>query len=541
MFKLFSPTAAVFSFALFFPVIALVYEAFWVGASDADTTFRDLVDTVLLDYVINSILVTLGTVIFALLFAVGPAWWCARYHFSGRRIIQWAMVFPLAIPAYISAYIYTDALDYAGPVQTTLRQWFGWTSPQDYWFFDIRSIIGASALLGLSLYPYLFLLLRFNFEHQSEHLAQAARLMGASTKQIFFDIRLKLARPALAIGCTLIAMESIADFGTVQLFAISTLTTAIYDSWLVYGSLTTAAKISCLLLLFIIALVSLERWQRRHQKQFESKSSQTIQRQQPSKLAAWLIPIFCAVIILLGFIIPVLALTDYTLLYWSENLQTQFWQHAKNTFLLAFIAASIATLVALYLNRQLRFFATPLNRIQQQLASLGYAIPGTVLAIAILIPLAGMDLWINDVWLALGGEQLGLVLSGTSFALVLAFVIRFAAIANGSIESGYQQMSPSLDLAGKSLGSSRNGIFYRIHLPILTPVTLSASLLVFIECVKELPAALLLRPFDFETLSTFVYQYASDEQLEHVASASLLIIIVSLLPILFISRTQKMS
>ena len=483
----------------------------------------------------------MATLIFACIFAIAPAWWCARYEFKGRRFLQWAMVFPLAIPAYVSAYIYTKTLDYAGPVQSTLRQWFDWQSPNDYWFFDMRSITGGSLMLALALYPYIYLLLRYGFAKQSDHLDHAARLLGASSKDVFFKIRLAMARPALAIGCTLVAMEALADFGTMHLFAISTLTTAIYDSWLVYGSLSGAAKLSCLLLVFIVSLTLLERQQRKAQKQYESRGQQLLQRKPASQQKTLGIWSFCGLVLILGFVIPVAHLLDFTGTYFQQNWQPDLWQHSLNTFLLAFIAACVCMFIAMMLNNQLRFKPNRLNQSQLNLASLGYAIPGTVLAIAILIPLGALDLAINDIMVWANMDSLGLIFSGTSFALLLAFVIRFVAIANGSIHSGYQQISPNLDLAAASLGQKTSGIFRFIHLPLIRPMALSAFLLVFIECVKELPAAILLRPFDFETLSTYVYQHASDDQLEHGALAALLIIIVSLLPIILLSRTQRMS
>lgn len=525
---------------MFIPILALIYQAFF-AVDGNDHTFSNILDSVLWQYIKNSLLVVMATLIFACIFAIAPAWWCARYEFKGRRFLQWAMVFPLAIPAYVSAYIYTKTLDYAGPVQSTLRQWFDWQSPNDYWFFDMRSITGGSLMLALALYPYIYLLLRYGFAKQSDHLDHAARLLGASSKDVFFKIRLAMARPALAIGCTLVAMEALADFGTMHLFAISTLTTAIYDSWLVYGSLSGAAKLSCLLLVFIVSLTLLERQQRKAQKQYESRGQQLLQRKPASQNKTLGIWSFCGLVLILGFVIPVAHLLDFTSTYFQQNWQPDLWQHSLNTFLLAFIAACVCMFIAMMLNNQLRFKPNRLNQSQLNLASLGYAIPGTVLAIAILIPLGALDLAINDIMVWANMDSLGLIFSGTSFALLLAFVIRFVAIANGSIHSGYQQISPNLDLAAASLGQKTSGIFRFIHLPLIRPMALSAFLLVFIECVKELPAAILLRPFDFETLSTYVYQHASDDQLEHGALAALLIIIVSLLPIILLSRTQRMS
>lgn len=533
--------ASCISIGLFIPIVALFYEALFSGESNQ--TFLGIWNTVLWDYVKNSLSVVSLTLVFACLFAIAPAWWCARYDFWGRRYLQWFMVIPLAIPAYISAYIYTELLDYAGPIQSGLRELFDWQAG-DYWFFDIRSITGASLMLALALYPYIYLLMRQSFAQQSDNLDQAARMLGANNRKIFFNIRLPLARPALAVGCSLVAMESLADFGTVHLFAISTLTTAIYDSWLVYGSMSTAAKISCLLLLFVVTLVSLERWQRRDQKHFELRSNQTLNRIACSNWAALGMWSFCGLVLLLGFILPVYFLLDYSILYWDINVQEALWRHGSNTFLLAAIAAVICVLIALLLNHNIRQHnskAKQLPQWQLNFASLGYAIPGTVLAIAILIPLGQLDIWVNQLMNPILDTRLGLIFSGTSFALVLAFVMRFAAIANGSINSAYGNISPNLDLAAKTLKQGSTGIFKRIHLPLLSPAIISAGLLVFIECVKELPAALLLRPFDFQTLSTYVYQYASDELLHQGSLAALLIIVVSLLPIAILTRSQRMT
>lgn len=541
--RVFIITALILACLMMTPVLALVFESvssFWSG-SEADTTFRDLADTVLWHYTLNSLLVVTGAVVFACALAILPAWWCAHYEFSGRRYLQWALVFPLAIPAYISAYIYTELLDYAGPIQIALRSWFSWQSPTDYWFPDIRNRWGASLMLALALYPYIYLLLRHAFAQRSEHFSQAAQTLGASPKRIFISIELPLVRPALVIGCTLVAMESLADYGTVHLFAVSTLTTAVYDSWLVYGSISTAAKISCLMLLFVVVLVSAEKYQRKQQKHFDTRNSgKPAQKQAASAIQTTLIWLVCSLIIIAGFIYPVVTLIGYTLTYLSENTSPALWQHTQTTFSLAAIAAVIATLLALIFNAQQRFNPSPINRSKLAFSSLGYALPGTVLAIGILIPLTQADIVLNQLLVSLDMDRIGLFFTGSSFALIVAFIIRFSAISNGSLQAGYQKIPDNLDDASHTLGESQRMTFSRIHWPLLRPALASSLLLVFIECVKELPASLLLRPFDFETLATYVFQFASDEHLEHAASGALLIIIVSLLPISILSRTQKM-
>lgn len=543
--RIVSVITALISFLMLLPIAALIYQSIAeylpFSATVFDDTFSDIADTVLLDYISNSLFIVSGSLIFANFFAIAPAWWCAHYEFKGRRYLQWMMVFPLAIPAYISAYIYTDMLDYAGPIQVTLRHWFDWQAPQDYWFFDIRSLWGASLMLGLALYPYIFLLLRNTFEQRSQSLIQAAQLMGASERKIFWTLHLPIARPALAIGCTLVAMESLADYGTVQLFAISTLTTAIYDSWLIYGSLASAAKISCLTLLFVITLVALEKNSRKKQQHFDGRNSRPTPKVNASTIKTSFIWSFCGSVFALGFAIPLVTLLHYCFDYWLENMNGNILNHSQSTFILAIVTASIACLLAIVLNSQQRFHPSQNNQAKISLTSLGYAIPGTVLAIGILIPLGQLDIWVNQLIQWLGFEKVGLIFSGTSFALIMAFVIRFAAISNGSIQAAYKQMPTNLDDASTTLKAGRFKTFRKIHLPMMTPAIITAFLLVFIEVVKELPASLLLRPFDFETLATYVFQFASDEQLEHAASGALLIITVSLLPILLLSRSQKMN
>lgn len=528
---------------LVLPVIALIGESLsdvslWSSTAQTDSAFSDIAQSVLSTYVKNSVLVVIGTLVCASLFAIAPAWWCARYEFKGRRILQWAMLFPLAIPAYINAYIYTEFLDYSGPIQSFIRHQWGIDNLHHYTVFDIRSLWGACWVLGLSLYPYLFLLMRNAFAKQSNHLSDAAKMLGVSGNALFWRVHLPLARPALAVGCTLVAMETLADYGTMNLFAISTLTTAIYDSWLVHASLPTAAKLSCMLLLFIVLVIGLEQYSRRQAKHYDSGSSQPL-RQQATRPQHVLILLVCMGILMLGFMLPVITLVDYAITYASKHQWAPLIEHGKSTFLLASWAAIVTAVIAIILNVQRRFSNKRSHTIQQGMVSLGYAIPGTILAIGILIPLGVADRWLNDFTQWSSGQVVGLVFSGSMFALVAAFVIRFAALANGSLKAAYQNVPDNLDAAARSLGASHRRLLWRIHAPLMTPALTTALLLVFVECVKELPASLLLRPFDLETLATYTYQYVADEQLELVSMAALFIIAVSLIPILILIRTQQ--
>lgn len=521
------------------PVIALLWESMQ-GLHDGDGVLQRLSSSVLTTYISNSVMTVVFTLIFACSLAIPTAWWCSRYEFVGRRWLQWLPIFPLAIPAYIAAYVYTDMLDYAGPVQSTLRQWFGWQSPHDYYFPDIRTLTGASVLLAFTLFPYLYLLLRHAFDNSNANLTNAARLLGASKRRLFFTLHLPMARPALAMGCTLIAMETLADYGTVKLFAVSTLTTAVYDSWLIYGSLATAAQIASLLLLFVLLLTGLERYQRQRQRFYDVRNGVKAERNQAGFWRTGII--WCAIltIVIIGFALPVSVLFYYAWLYSAENLQSPLLAPMFSSFSLGLIAAFVTLLMAILLNARVRFQPGRVATSQLSLASLGYAIPGTVLAIGLLIPFTHLDFAINNLLEYWQQAPVGLVFSGTSVALVVAYVIRFAALANGTLHARYQGIPPSLDQASQLLGDQPHSTFWNIHLPLLRPAMLSALLLVFIECIKELPASLLLRPFELETLATFVFQYASDEHLEHAALAALFICLVSLLPLFFLSRTHRL-
>ncbi|MBM7072565.1 iron ABC transporter permease [Shewanella sp. 202IG2-18] len=347
-------------------------------------------------------------------------------------------------------------------------------------------------------------------------------------------------RPAIAVGCTLEAMEALADFGTVQLFAVSTLTTAVYDTWLVYGSLATPSKIAVLTLMFVLMIVVFERYSRRRQRFFSAKNDQgKNSRQQASlklQIGIWL---SCLIVIAFGFVLPVVHLIQYLIDYWQQNIESDQWQYLLQTLKLASIAAAVTVIMALIVNFNLRAKPSIQNRRVLNISSLGYAVPGTVLAIAVLIPLTGLDKWLNTWYHSLTNKRLGLLFSGSVFALILAYSIRFAAISIGQVSSAYQQMPTNIDEAATTLGASRWRLWTQIQLPILKPALFSAFVLVFIECIKELPASLLLRPFDFETLATYVYQHASDEQLEVGALSALLIILLSLIPVTFVSRKME--
>ena len=521
---------------LVLPLVALILQAL----QPDEAVFGHLMATVLPTYIINSLLLIFWVSLGALLLALPCAWLMARCEFVGRRYLQWALLLPLAMPGYIVAYVYTDLLDYAGPVQRSLRSIFGWNSPQDYFFPDIRTLGGAACMLSLVLFPYIYLLARTAFMEQSLSLAHASRIMGCSPWQSFWRLSLPMARPALAVGVALVAMETAADFATVNYFAVPTLTTAVYDTWLGYGNLTAAAKLSAIILLVVFCLIGLERFARRKQQLFQKQSR--IQASDLYRLSTAQTTValsFCVALLLLAFLLPFGILISYAIGYFEQSWDGRFWQLSLNSLSLALITSLICCLIALLLMFVRRISPRPSDALPSRLASTGYALPGTVLAIGVLVPLTMLDFAINDLADLLGLDGPGLILTGSVVALIFAFCVRFVAIAIGSVESSYKRISPSLDMVSLTMGQSPRQLLQRVHLPLLGKGLFAGALLVFIESMKELPAALLLRPIGFENLATYVFQFVSDEKLEHGALAAIVIVLVGLVPLIYLNRSLE--
>lgn len=521
---------------LVLPLFALIFQAF----QPDEAVFGHLMATVLPTYIINSLLLIFWVSLGALLLALPCAWLMARCDFVGRRYLQWALLLPLAMPAYIVAYVYTDLLDYAGPVQRGLRSIFGWDSPQDYFFPDIRTLGGAACMLSLVLFPYIYLLARTAFMEQSLSLAHASRIMGCSPWQSFWRLSLPMARPALAVGVALVAMETAADFATVNYFAVPTLTTAVYDTWLGYGNLTAAAKLSAIILLVVFSLIGFERFARRKQQLFQKQSRiQATDLYRLSMTQTLVALSFCGMLLLLAFLLPFGILLSYAIGYFEQSWDKSFWQLSLNSLSLALITSLLCCLIALLLMFVRRISPRQSDALPLRLASTGYALPGTVLAIGVLVPLTMLDFAINDLADLVGIAGPGLILTGSVMALIFAFCVRFVAIAIGSVESSYKRISPSLDMVSLTMGQTPRQLLRRVHLPLLAKGLFAGALLVFIESMKELPAALLLRPIGFENLATYVFQFASDEKLEHGALAAIVIVLVGLVPLIYLNRSLE--
>lgn len=522
------------TFLLVTPIFALVMSAFFV---DESGSFEHLINTVLLNYTVTTLQVIAGVLLLSFCFALPSAWFIACCDFPSRSLLQWGLMLPLALPPYIVAIVYTDLLDFSGPVQHLLRQWMNWHAVSDYYFPDIRTISGAIFVLALTLYPYLYLLLRGAFLGQSGSLFQAARTLGLSPLQAFKRVSLPLSRSAMAVGLSLIAMETLGDFATVNYFSVHTLTTAVYDTWLELGSLTTAAKISSMMLLALVILIAWENHSRRKQKVYQRSGATHTELR--FVLIGWR---RCAVLVFLwgllffAFVLPISVLIYYAISYFSESLNGKLWQYMLNSFWLAIIVASIALLVALVVNFYQRLSSGLIAKMCIRLSSLGYAVPGTVVAIGVLIPFTSLDLWFNRQLVDFGFSPVGLIFSGSLFILVFGYLVRFSAISVGSIDSGLAQVSPTLDDASRSLGNNAGQTIRRVNLPLIKKSMLTAFILVFIESMKELPTALLLRPFNFETLATYVYQFVSDEMIEYAALPALFIVLMGLVPFIIVNR-----
>ena len=493
--------------------------------------------TVLADYVINSLLLAAGTGFGALLLGTSTAWFVSQYQFFFRRPLEWLLLLPLAMPAYIIAYTYTGMLDFAGPIQSMLREQFGWRYG-DYWFPQIQSLTGAIIMLSLVLYPYVYMLARTAFAEQSSSLFEASRTLGKSPRQHFWQVALPLARPAILTGTALAMMEAFADYGTVQYFGIATFTTGIFRTWFGMGNQIAAAQLATMLTSFVLVLLLLERWSRRKIRYYHQGQRSNVAPRRPLKTAKQgAVLLWCLTPVLLGFIIPIMQLATWASERFAVTFDAQFAALVWNSFRLAAMAAVISVLLALLFAYAKRLRRDTLVQLPVKVASLGYAVPGTVIAIGVMWPLAQLDSRIDLLAEHWFGVRTGLLFSGTLFALLLAYTVRFLAVSLHSVETGLQRIKPSMDNAARSLGYAPLQVLKRVHVPLLRGSVLTALLLVFVDVLKELPATLVLRPFNFNTLAVRTYELASDERLADAALPALAIVLVSLLPVILLARS----
>ena len=496
-----------------------------------------LIDTVLFDYINNSLLLLLGVALLSLALGVAPAWLVTMYRFPLSRWLEWALLLPLAIPAYIIAYTYTGVLDAAGPLQSGLRELAGWQY-RDYWFPEVRSLGGAIVMLSLVLYPYIYLLARAAFIEQSVCVLEVARTLGCAGPRAFGRVALPLARPAIMVGLSLVIMETLADYGTVQYFGVPALTTGIFRTWFGLGDSLAAAQLSALLLLFVAVFLYLEKRSRRQARFYHTSSRYG--RLSPQRLRgarAAFASGYCLAPLLFGFLIPAGFLLGWALDA-PAALDRSFYRLLFNSLSLALITALCAAAIALFMAYGGR--ADPHsagNRFIVRFVSLGYAIPGTVIAVGVLIPFAWFDNTLDAFLSARFGIDSGLVISGTLFMLVFAYLIRFLAISINTVEAGLTKIKPVMDEVAKTAGLGPAAIIRRIHIPMMRGSLLTALLLVFVDVLKELPATLILRPFNYNTLAVRTYELANEERLADAAVPALAIVLAGILPVILISKS----
>ena len=510
----------------------------WTLVTPAGESWRHLRATVLVDYAANTLLLAVMVGVLAAVIGVATAWTVATKEFPGRGVLSWALVLPLAAPAYVVAYVYTDLLEHSGPVQTLLREAMGWRVG-DYVFPSIRSLGGAALMLALVLYPYVYLLARTAFAAQAASLAEAARVLGAGPARAFWRVALPAARPAIAGGVALAGMEAVADFGVVEYFGVATFTTGIFRTWFALGDRAAAAQLAAWLFVVVAVLVLVEHYRRRGRFSNPVRRGAAAPRRRLTGGRAFLAAGGCALPLLFGFALPALVLVRHAFAVGDPLWGRGFADFVAASFGVAAAAAFIATALALALAYSVRLRRGLALGAAVRLATLGYALPGAVLAVGVLVPLTAVDKSLARFLNARFDADVGLLLTGTAAALVFAYVARFLTVAYNACHGGLEKIHRLLDDVAQTLGATPRRVLGAVHVPLLGGAVASAALLVFVDVLKELPATLILRPFDFETLATRVYRLASDERLPEASTAALTIVLVGLVPAVLLGARDR--
>ncbi len=520
-------------------VLAPIVSVLWMAFAPSGDIWQHLLATTLPRYAANTAVLVFWVGLLSALIGTGTAWMVTMYRFPGARLLSWALLLPLAIPAYVGAYALVDFLEYAGPVQTLLREIFGWRDARDYRFPEIRSMGGAVAVLSAALYPYVFLLVRASLREQSGATYEVARALGAGPFKRFWRVGLPMSRPAIAAASAIVMMETVSDFGAVSFFSVQTLTTGIFSVWLEGGNRSGAAQIASVVLVAAFVLVALEKRSRSRVRFYHLSRNHRPVVAQP--LAGWrgaLAAVLCFLPFAAGFLLPVGVFLSHALGNARPWLDPGLLRALINTLAVAGSAAALTVAAALFMVYGVRMTGRRLPALLLPLTTIGYAAPGAVLGVGILFPLAGLDHMLANVLEALSGREVGLLFTGSAAAVIFAYFVRFFAIAQGAADAAFGRISPSLGMAARSLGEGPGGALRRVHLPLIRGSVGTALLLVFVDSVKELPATLLLRPFNFNTLSTRVYEKASLEQIGEASPAALLVIAVGLLAVGLLARAH---
>ncbi|MFT4917221.1 MAG: iron(III) transport system permease protein [Yoonia sp.] len=530
-----SAGALVIAIIVVLPIAAVL----WFALTPTDNIWPHLMATTFPRYLRNTVILMLSVGALTAVVGTTTAWLVTMYTFAGRRWLQWALLMPLAVPAYVGAYALVDFLEYAGPVQTALRGVMGWENATDYAFPAIRTRTAAAIVLSASLYPYVYLLARAAFREQSGAGFEVARALGVGPFWRFFRVGLPLARPAIAAGVAVVMMETVNDFGTVDYFAVQTLTTGIFTVWLQGGNLGGAAQLATCVLGMVVFLVVLEKVSRRKSKFFASvRGQRPVSRSALTRGQGVVAFVVCLVPVLVGFVLPVSVLSSHAFdasEWFQPGLRKALW----HTVTVAGGASVLTVLGGIFMVYGVRLSRRKLPKLLMPVTAIGYAAPGAVLGLGILVPLAALDNRVADGVLAITGYDPGLMLTGTAGVLVMAYVVRFFAIAQGAADAAFGRVSPSLPMAARSLGQTAGGALRRVYMPLMQASIGSALLLVFVDAVKELPATLLLRPFGYDTLATRVHAKASLENISEAAPAALMITLVGLVAVILLARAQK--
>ncbi len=511
------------------PVIAITITA----TGDSDGLWMHLAQTVLPRYVTNTLVLMGGVGLVTLFFGVTTAWIVVRYQFPGRRVMQWALILPATIPAYLIAYTYTDFLEYAGPLQVLLRDFFGWESARDYWFPEIRSMGGAILVMGAVLYPYVYVITRTAYLLTPVSLFKVGRMNGSN---MFWGVAFPLARPAIVAGLALVMMETISDFGTVEYFSIETLTLGIFNVWLGMNNLTAASQIAAFSFLFIIALVLVERVARARRRYMDTtRRSISLSPQSVSLAKGTLLTLICSIPIVVGFLIPVCVLLNFVLQGYSTSVSKEILSAASNSFFLGVVASILVVFSATFMGLVSSFDKGKIMRWLSALSSFGYAFPGTILAVGVVTAGGMVDSWIASVLMQISGiSYQGWLTSGVGL-IIFASVVRFQAIGYGAITAGLGRVPNNMVEASRILGQGLFQSIRKVMFPLLRLSCVTGGLLVFVDVMKELPMTLLLRPFNYETLATYVYQFAKDELLEEAALPALFIVASGIVPVILMN------
>ena len=499
--------------------------------------WQHLAETILDDLIINTVVLLMGVAVGVLFLGVGLAWLTSMCDFPGRRLFDWALMLPLAIPAYVLAFVALGLFDFTGPIQSTMRKWLGADAPV---FPNIRSAGGVILVMVLVLYPYVYMLARSAFLTQGRDTLEAARILGQNSWGAFFRVALPMARPAIIAGTSLALMETLADFGTVAIFNYDTFTTTIYKTWFGFFNIQAASQLASMLLLFVALALFGERRLRGKAVYFDHSKNVRPRRMILTGWRALLSSLLAGSVFFLAFLLPVIQLAQWSWEVLVNDLDSRYMDLLLHTLSLGLIAATLTVIAALVLAFSRRFMRDRITGIAAAVATLGYALPGSVLAVGIMLAYTGVDNFINSIWNMFGWASPGQIIGGSLFALVMAYLVRFLAVAYGPIESGLGRIKPSLAEAAQTLGANSSAVVRRIYMPLLRPGLITAVLLVLVDVMKEMPATLLLRPFGWDTLAVRIYEMTSEGEWERAALPAITLVLVGLLPVIMLMRRSSL-